>query len=58
MKQVEDVSALIGEYAMKYLCKAPCRTSEQTSHPWVQEILQGHPICCYEMFQMEKHIFF
>lgn len=21
------------------------------------EILHGHPICCYEMFHMEKHTF-
>ena len=51
------MSALIGEYAMKYLCKEPRRASEQTGHSWVQKILQGHPINCYEMFQMEKHVF-
>ena len=57
MKEDEEVSALIGEYAVKYICKELRKTSEQTSHSWVQEILQGYPIRCYEMFRMEKHIF-
>ncbi|XP_024641527.2 uncharacterized protein [Medicago truncatula] len=51
------LAALLGEYATKYLCKEPCRTSELTGHAWVQEILQGNPTRCYEMFRMEKHIF-
>ena len=33
---------LVGEYALKYLCKQPCRTSELTGHKWVQEILHGN----------------
>ena len=57
MKEDEEVSALICEYAEKYICKEPCRTSEQTGHSWVQEISQGHPVRCYEMFWMEKHVF-
>ena len=57
-REDEEVSALIREYAMKYLCKKLRRTNEQTGHPWVQEILEGHPIRCYEMFRMEKHVFY
>uniref|UniRef100_A0A151UEX5 DUF8040 domain-containing protein n=1 Tax=Cajanus cajan TaxID=3821 RepID=A0A151UEX5_CAJCA len=57
VNEAEDVSALISEYAIKYLCKEPCRSSDQTGHSWVQDILQGHPICCYEMFRKEKHVF-
>jgi hypothetical protein len=51
------LAALIGEYAVNNLCKEPCRTSELTCHSWVQEILQGNPTRCYEMFRMEKDIF-
>ncbi|XP_024634373.2 uncharacterized protein [Medicago truncatula] len=51
------VAALVGEYAVNHLCKEPCRTSELTGHSWVQEILQGNPTRCYEMFRMEKHVF-
>ena len=57
MQETYLVAALIGQYAVNHLCKQPCRTSEQTGHAWVREILQGHPIRCYEMFRMEKHIF-
>ncbi|KAK8540743.1 hypothetical protein V6N13_010357 [Hibiscus sabdariffa] len=56
-KEIYHVTALVGQYTSKQLCKVPRRTSEQTGHAWVQEILQGHPIRCYEMFRMEKHIF-
>ncbi|XP_057719160.1 uncharacterized protein LOC130980551 [Arachis stenosperma] len=56
--EIENISALIGQYAVNYLCKKPCRTSEQTGYLWVQEILCGHDIRCYEMFRMEKHVFF
>ncbi|XP_028785369.1 uncharacterized protein LOC114741284 [Neltuma alba] len=51
------VSALVSEYAVTYLCKEPCRTSDQTGHAWVQEILRGNPTRCYEMFRMEKRVF-
>jgi len=52
-----SVAALMGEYAVKHLCKEPCRTSELTGHAWVKEVLQGNPTRCYEMFRMEKHTF-
>jgi hypothetical protein len=51
------LAALLGEYAVNNLCKEPCRTSELTGHSWVQEILQGNPTRCYEMFRMKKDIF-
>ncbi|XLT55229.1 hypothetical protein HN873_047833 [Arachis hypogaea] len=53
---IENIFTLIGQYAANYLCKKPCRTSEQTDYLWVQEILCGHDIRCYEIFQ--KHVFF
>ncbi|KAK8647654.1 hypothetical protein V6N13_121383 [Hibiscus sabdariffa] len=56
-KEIYHVTALVGQYATRQLYKVPRRTSEQTGHAWVQEILQGHPIRCYEMFRMEKNIF-
>ncbi|KAJ8533606.1 hypothetical protein K7X08_006930 [Anisodus acutangulus] len=56
-QQAFFVSALVGEYAVKNLCKEPCRSSELTGHAWVQEILQGNPTHCYEMFRMIKHTF-
>ena len=28
MEEVDYVVALVGEYAVKHLCKEPCRTSE------------------------------
>ncbi|KAK8659156.1 hypothetical protein V6N13_029366 [Hibiscus sabdariffa] len=56
-KEIYHVTALVVQYTAKQLCKVPRRTSEQTGHAWVQEILQGHPIRCYEMFRMEKNIF-
>ena len=57
MEEANHVAALVGEYAVRHLCKEPRRTSEQTGHAWVHEILQGHSIRCYEMFRMEKHVF-
>ncbi|KAK8635203.1 hypothetical protein V6N13_023080 [Hibiscus sabdariffa] len=56
-KEIYHVTAVVGQYATRQLYKVLRRTSEQTGHAWVQEILQGHPIRCYEMFRMEKHIF-
>ena len=57
MEDASYVAALVGEYAIMHICKEPRRTSEHTGHTWVYEILQGHPIHCYEMFRMEKFIF-
>ena len=34
-KEMGYVGPLIGEYAVKYLCKQPWRTSEQIGHAWV-----------------------
>lgn len=56
--EVGEVSALISEYAKKYLCKVPCRTSEQIGHSWLQEVLKGHPNHSFQQFRMEKHVFY
>ncbi|XP_054820818.1 uncharacterized protein LOC129319776 [Prosopis cineraria] len=57
ISEQEEICQLVGEYVMPYVCKEPRRTSRQTGQMWVNEILQGHPDRCYEMFRMEKHLF-
>jgi len=57
LEKASNVSALVGEYIVKYLCKEPCRSNNHTGHSWVHEILQGHLIRCYEMFRMGKLTF-
>ena len=49
--------ANVTNYFMKYVVKNPCRDSSMTGHRWVSEILNGHPICCYQMFRMKKLVF-
>ena len=51
------VVANVTNYFMKYVVKNPCRDSSMTGHHWVSEILNGHPICCYQMFRMKKLVF-
>ena len=45
----------VTHYFMNYV--NPCRDSSITGHRWVSEILNGHPICCYQMFRMKKLVF-
>ena len=47
----------IVNYFLTYVIKNPCRTSTLTGHQWVQEILHGHHVRCYEQFRMKKHVF-
>ncbi|KAF1891425.1 hypothetical protein Lal_00017060 [Lupinus albus] len=49
-------AVLIVDHSLKYMCKEPCRTSALTGHGWVQELLYGHDIRCYENFRMEKYM--
>ncbi|KHN20619.1 hypothetical protein glysoja_041290, partial [Glycine soja] len=51
------VVANVTNYFMKYVVKNPCRDSSMTGHRWVSEILNGHPIRCYQMFRMKKLVF-
>ncbi|KAL5194344.1 L10-interacting MYB domain-containing protein [Glycine soja] len=51
------VVANVTNYFMNYVVKNPCRDSSMTGHRWVSEILNGHPICCYQMFRMKKLVF-
>ena len=44
-------------YFLNYVEKSPCRTSALTGHEWVQEIMNGHDIRCYQQFRMRKHVF-
>lgn len=56
-KENEEVSDVISQYTIKYMCKESRRDNDQTQHVFVQEMLLRHPICCSDMFQMEKHVF-
>ena len=51
------VVANVTNYFMNYVVKNPCRDSSMTGHRWVSEILNGHPIRCYQMFRMKKLVF-
>ncbi|PHT89049.1 hypothetical protein T459_04162 [Capsicum annuum] len=43
---------------MKFCLKFPCKNSLHTGFYFIKEVLEGHDRRCYEMFRMEKHIFF
>jgi len=47
----------VTNYFRNYVVKNPCRDSCMTDHRWVFEILNGHPIHCYQMFRMKKLVF-
>ncbi|XP_052627550.1 uncharacterized protein LOC128134141 [Lactuca sativa] len=32
--------------------RTPCHTSDRTGHMFINEVLNGHPRCCYEMFRL------
>ncbi|KAG5028874.1 hypothetical protein JHK87_012388 [Glycine soja] len=49
--------ANVTNYFMNYVVKNPCRDSSMTGYPWVSEILNGHPIRCYQMFRIKKLVF-
>ncbi|RZB65396.1 hypothetical protein D0Y65_041447 [Glycine soja] len=51
------VVANVTNYFMNYVVKNPSRDSSMTGHRWVSEILNGHPIRCYQMFRMKKLVF-
>ncbi|RZB80839.1 hypothetical protein D0Y65_030527 [Glycine soja] len=51
------VVANVTNYFMKYVVKNPCIDSSIAGHRWVSEILNGHPIRCYQMFRMKKLVF-
>ena len=44
-------------YSLNHVIKTPCRTSALTSHEWVQEIINGHNVRCFQMFRMRKDVF-
>ncbi|XLR38654.1 hypothetical protein S83_023314, partial [Arachis hypogaea] len=45
------------DYFLKYIVKNPRRTSRLTGSSWVNELLNGHPIRCYQQFRMKKLVF-
>ncbi|XP_028754241.1 uncharacterized protein LOC114713729 [Neltuma alba] len=55
--QLSELGVLMGQYVTPFLCKQPCRTSEQTGYLWVQELLDGHEGRSKEMFRMETETF-
>ncbi|CAH9126372.1 unnamed protein product [Cuscuta epithymum] len=37
--------------------KIPCRTSILTGNAYIDELMTGHPLRCYENFRMKPHVF-
>ncbi|KAL0379241.1 UNVERIFIED_CONTAM: hypothetical protein Sradi_3229600 [Sesamum radiatum] len=44
-------------YYENYLHKVPCRTSMRTGHQFLEEVLHGHEIRCYQAFRLVKSVF-
>ena len=44
-------------YSLNHVIKTPRRTSALTGHEWVQEIINGHDVRCFQMFRMRKDVF-
>ncbi|KAL8545544.1 hypothetical protein ACS0TY_005623 [Phlomoides rotata] len=44
-------------YYENYIHKTPCRTSIRTGHKFIEEILSGSGIRCYQAFQLTKPVF-
>ncbi|XP_028790499.1 uncharacterized protein LOC114746446 [Neltuma alba] len=57
-KRVNQVAVAVGGYASLHLCKEPQHTSIYTGKAWVRDVLQGHSTRCYNMFRMEREVFF
>ncbi|KAH9987619.1 hypothetical protein BJV74DRAFT_773887 [Russula compacta] len=49
-------AALITLHYEPYLLKTPQHTSVLTGHPWVQELLAGHPRRFHNMMAMSRHV--
>ena len=45
------------KYVQKYYMKQPMCTSILSGRSYVQEVLEGNPQVCYEIFHMDKTIF-
>ena len=45
-------------YSSNHVIKTPRRTSALTGHEWVQEIINGHDVHCFQMFRMRKMCFY
>ncbi|KAG8379759.1 hypothetical protein BUALT_Bualt07G0122800 [Buddleja alternifolia] len=44
-------------YVENYIHKVPCRTSIRTGHKFIEEILNGHGMRCYQDFRLTKPVF-
>ena len=44
-------------YSLNHVIKTARRTSALTGHEWVQEIINGHDVRCFQMFRMRKDVF-
>ncbi|XP_073121815.1 uncharacterized protein [Henckelia pumila] len=55
---VSKVTALsILTYFETYIHKVPCRTSDRTGNKFMEEVLNGHEIRCYQAFRLTKPVF-
>lgn len=44
-------------YYEKYIHKVPCRISSRTGHRFMEEILNGHEMRCYQAFRLSQPVF-
>ncbi|XP_073152238.1 uncharacterized protein [Henckelia pumila] len=55
---VSKVTALsILTYFDTYIHKVPCRTSDRTGNKFIEEVLNGYEIRCYQDFRLTKPVF-
>ena len=47
----------VANYSLNHVIKTPCRTSALIGHEWIQEIINGHDVHCFQMFRMRKDVF-
>ena len=58
LTECEQLTALLCQYWVPFVCKEPRKTSKHTGHLWVQEVLATHNTRCHDMFRMETHMFY
>lgn len=57
-EEAEAVSiAALRYYISAYVDRRPCRTSSLTGASWVQELLTGHEVRCFQNLRMHPNVF-
>ncbi|KAA3469540.1 PIF-like transposase [Gossypium australe] len=52
-----EAHTLVDSLAKLLIHNVPCMTSFQTGEKWMQELLNGHEKCCFNMFRMTQSTF-